>query len=738
MMDFSIVIPTLNLKPSLDVVLRCLEAQTYPHNKFECIVIDDGSTDESLGLVERDRPFSLKFISHRTTLGRAAARNSGWRESSGRVIVFLDADTLPHPDLLLDYWRQFERCEPDIASGERRCIDIDPAQDRLLCNLSALVGVTPDALFREGAQDHFNLLHGQSFLGPYKLPAFSQFEMELRTLCSKSADSPMWAYTCVGANIAIRRSALDAVNGFDPSLERGEDTDLGIRLWEIGAKFVFADGAKSYHQCAPREGSSMARNFPMKDSIMFFYRHPYRHFLLVHLWFLEQLARRGAPTTGGFRSLEALLDDSEFDIEKELRNRGYGWLPLDCRHSRRAIIEYYTDIFKIPSSLVTDAVDRALRDGIYVRGKGDSVRFDFFLLSNWLRYCAPFHEYLLRRVSYFWNHRSHLKGTTSVARRMVLDCHGVYEITIDASTLAAEQGIAAIANVPLPIENAVQSNVAIVRCDPPDLLEFANEQRTTIPRYCWQAPQHQVKVWYEFKCTVAEMDGGRSDLEQADLSMYLREDVSPKQRPKLENIMRKIMATGPQSRANLPRVIYRWILDNVRSYELPPGLSNVYESGVSSSCIEYARLFINLCRLARIPARECCGALFAIDPAIEGGQTIEANSLFASPFMHTWAEFYIPGKGWLPVDFCTWNYGKRAVTVRNVPDPSLQTEIAANTEMTDSYFFGSLDPFRIHTSVEANKCATSFALNAGTYPDSWSTKACVRHSLKVEAHWRNL
>jgi len=83
----SVVITCYNqahfLSESIESVLR----QTYA--RHEIIVVDDGSADDPKSVAERFR--SIRFI-RQDTQGVAAARNSGWRESRGDFLVFLDAD----------------------------------------------------------------------------------------------------------------------------------------------------------------------------------------------------------------------------------------------------------------------------------------------------------------------------------------------------------------------------------------------------------------------------------------------------------------------------------------------------------------------------------------------------------------------------------------------------------------------------------------------------------------------
>lgn len=103
-LDFSIVVPAFDLWNSLELVLRCLDAQSFPKERFECIVVDDGPADETRLLLEHRRTiFAFRPILNDDSTGRGAARNAGWRKAVGKIVIFLDGDNLPSPDWLASY-----------------------------------------------------------------------------------------------------------------------------------------------------------------------------------------------------------------------------------------------------------------------------------------------------------------------------------------------------------------------------------------------------------------------------------------------------------------------------------------------------------------------------------------------------------------------------------------------------------------------------------------------------------
>ena len=98
-MEVSIIIPFYNasetIKNTLDSVLK------QSHRKFECILIDDSSTDNSSTIVKKYISIDKRFkLIKQAKRGVVSARNLGIEKSIGRYITFLDADDIWHQDFL--------------------------------------------------------------------------------------------------------------------------------------------------------------------------------------------------------------------------------------------------------------------------------------------------------------------------------------------------------------------------------------------------------------------------------------------------------------------------------------------------------------------------------------------------------------------------------------------------------------------------------------------------------------
>src|SRR5690349_757764 len=92
-LEVSVVIPVYNGASDLD---RCLtELNASLDRPSECIVVDDGSTDNS---VQVARKYGATVLSTGGRFGPAKARNIGAKAATGSILLFLDADVVVKPD----------------------------------------------------------------------------------------------------------------------------------------------------------------------------------------------------------------------------------------------------------------------------------------------------------------------------------------------------------------------------------------------------------------------------------------------------------------------------------------------------------------------------------------------------------------------------------------------------------------------------------------------------------------
>lgn len=88
----SIIIPVYNASKYVEDAINCILQQTY--EKIEIIMIDDGSTDDTLEKIKRFEDERIRVYSNQENCGPAATRNRGIDTARGRYLAYMDADDL--------------------------------------------------------------------------------------------------------------------------------------------------------------------------------------------------------------------------------------------------------------------------------------------------------------------------------------------------------------------------------------------------------------------------------------------------------------------------------------------------------------------------------------------------------------------------------------------------------------------------------------------------------------------
>ncbi len=98
MKKISVVIATYNRGSLLLDCIKSVAKQNYPKNKFDIIIVNDGSTDstEKNVLTLKRKIRNLRLLTHKNNRGEAAARNTGIKAAKGEIISFIDDDCIAH------------------------------------------------------------------------------------------------------------------------------------------------------------------------------------------------------------------------------------------------------------------------------------------------------------------------------------------------------------------------------------------------------------------------------------------------------------------------------------------------------------------------------------------------------------------------------------------------------------------------------------------------------------------
>ena len=204
----TVVIPTRNRREMLQAGLESLLRQSYPKDRYEIIVVDNGSTDGTEEMVMGVQANSNGLVRYfrQENLGPAVARNRGIQEGKGEIVAFTDSDCIAHSD-----WLE--------------------------------AGV--DALLQDGK---LGLISGRVLPMPGKAVTF----------LTRTVQQEREGETYPTCNIFYRKEALDRVGDFDAFFRQhkhykdiplgGEDTELAWRVKRAGWKSTFASEALVYHE----------------------------------------------------------------------------------------------------------------------------------------------------------------------------------------------------------------------------------------------------------------------------------------------------------------------------------------------------------------------------------------------------------------------------------------------------------------------------------------------------------
>ena len=111
---FSVIVPVYNVEQYLDKCLASILGQTY--KDFECIVVDDGSTDNSSAIIDKYVKQDQRFkVLHQKNMGPSAARNAGLAIAQGDYIAFVDSDDYISNEYLEKFALKIANTDADIV-----------------------------------------------------------------------------------------------------------------------------------------------------------------------------------------------------------------------------------------------------------------------------------------------------------------------------------------------------------------------------------------------------------------------------------------------------------------------------------------------------------------------------------------------------------------------------------------------------------------------------------------------
>jgi cellulose synthase/poly-beta-1,6-N-acetylglucosamine synthase-like glycosyltransferase len=207
----SIVVPVKNEEKVVDRLLDALLKLSYPTNKKEIIIVEDGSTDGTLDVCLKytQKPGAKVKVLHKPfSNGKPSALNYGVECAKGEIIGIFDADSVPADDALLNVCRYFE--DPAVAAVQGRTLSINSEENMLTKFISY-----EDAVWCE------TYLRGKDVLNLF---------VHLKGSCQ-----------------FLRRDVLERLKGFDEGV-LSEDMEVSARLTERGYRIKYASDVRCWQE----------------------------------------------------------------------------------------------------------------------------------------------------------------------------------------------------------------------------------------------------------------------------------------------------------------------------------------------------------------------------------------------------------------------------------------------------------------------------------------------------------
>lgn len=232
----SIIIPTYNRKNEIKECIEEIYKQEYSSDRYEVIIVDDGSTDNTKDALEQLKKRLQNFKYYiRSNEGPGNARNYGATKADGKILVFIDSDCRMMPGFL-NIIEGFFIEHDDVAACSGDAISI--FKNKLFLPLSE---------YYKKEKEEKNITYTLDKLSPF---------FKLRTDCC-----------------AVKKDVFFALGGFSDKFSKslGEDLELGYRMMNSGYKVGFLSRLLvSHHQRANLKDILIrSYRFGMHDTIHF-------------------------------------------------------------------------------------------------------------------------------------------------------------------------------------------------------------------------------------------------------------------------------------------------------------------------------------------------------------------------------------------------------------------------------------------------------------------------------------
>ena len=273
-------------------------------HRYEVVVVDDGSTDDTVAWLRQEMPTVQVY--EQAHKGPAAARNLGVEKANGDTIVFIDSDLVVTETFLSAHAQALTAAQ--LRLGHERVFTYGRVINT--CN------------FDEPTSE------------PYTLTDFSA------------------AYFATG-NVAIARHWLEEAGLFDEQFQQygWEDLELGVRLKTLGLKLIKAPEAVGYHWHPPFSLQDIPRLIDQemqsgRMGFLFYQKHPtWNVRMMIQMTWIHQLLW-GSLTLGGRLNertlaplLQWLIDRGKSQLALEVARLFLNWYNLKGLYAAKALLD---------------------------------------------------------------------------------------------------------------------------------------------------------------------------------------------------------------------------------------------------------------------------------------------------------------------------------------------------------------------------------------------------------------
>ncbi|WP_282121761.1 glycosyltransferase [Algibacter mikhailovii] len=186
---FSVIIPLYNKENYIEKTLKSVLNQSF--KDFEIVIVDDGSTDKSLDIIENFQANNITILKQKNS-GVSIARNKGVQVAQANFIAFLDADDLWYENHLFELNKQIIAF-PNVG---------------LYCN-------------------NYEIYHTNEFCKPAELNLDYNKDCLIVPNFFTASITNCLAWTSA---VAVSKKTFEDIGGFDPDLKTFQDLDLWIRI----------------------------------------------------------------------------------------------------------------------------------------------------------------------------------------------------------------------------------------------------------------------------------------------------------------------------------------------------------------------------------------------------------------------------------------------------------------------------------------------------------------------------